>query len=469
MAIKNYFMTNKIFKNHSVGYKLQFLNFVYHNKQLLLFLALHAALVVLNGWFFNYQPLNDSIEYLKRATEFSKLNFFSPSTNYQFAPGYSLFLCLILPITFNNWVLIGLVQAVVFGLASHSLIKTLVSFKIIPASAYIFSMCALLVNPIIISVNCNVYSESLASALVLFSISIFVYTYNSLGSGRLLKLSFVTGLLVITRFEYIVIPLSMAFFVAIKDLQRNALKSFSIILISILLLVANGYRNKFIFGTFRMTSFGGGNVIYGGNNLKKDGSWHSQSNYQTYFPHKYHQPYHDICSIKGNSVYVKLDSLFIEMAKDAWRVSFYEQLKVIPNKWMRTWLIPSLFDIYTNDLKFRKGTLIRDYFQTRTWGKAGVLKHILYLGFHWMVLVTGLFGAFQMFKERKMQNKIFIIYTMSLLTGIMFLFSFVFYGLPRFNAILYPLLVILSAFILEKIYKRYLQIFYKTILPKYCT
>jgi hypothetical protein len=420
-----------------------------HNNKIFFFsliLFLHLFLVIFNSYIFNYFPTNDSCEYLKRANEFCQFNFFSPITNYQFAPGYSLFLCLIKPVTSNNHYLIGLIQSVFFVFAINSVVQTLIRYHTIPAKGYYISVCALLLNPIIWIINGQVLSESLASSLLLFSTSYFMKAQDDLKIKSLIHVSIITGLLVITRFEYIVVPLVMTIFIAFKIGIKRYYKVPIILAFSVFLLVINGYRNEYIFGKFRLTSFGGGNVIYGGNNLNKDGSWHSESNYKIYFQKKFHNDYNEITKIKDNTYYVKLDSFYIQMAKNAWKESFKGQLYVLPVKFLKTWLFPGIFDIYTDNLEFKTGIMFEDYFTLKRWGKWGVMKHVLFIGFHWIILITGISGFILMYKQNVRYNTVFIKYTLSVIISMSILFTILFYGLPRFNVILYPHVVLFSSY-----------------------
>ena len=75
-----------------------------------------AGLSILNNVIYHYQPSNDALIYLARGREFARFEFVNPATNWSLAPGYSLLLAILSPLTGWRPQLIAMWQAMLFPL-----------------------------------------------------------------------------------------------------------------------------------------------------------------------------------------------------------------------------------------------------------------------------------------------------------------------------------------------------------------
>jgi len=203
-------------------------------------------------------------------------------------------------------------------------------------------------------------------------------------------------------------------------------------------LSLNGYKNKQTFGVFNPTSFGSGTVIYGGNNLNLDGSWHRHMGRNNdYVPENY-QIIFDSILAKPSCSCIKRDSLYKVMAIDAWKKNPYDQLKVIPTKLAKQWLLPASFDFYTVQTEYHKGLQFEKLFSDELWPWYGKYKHAAFLIIYWLYLLLSLFGIILKLKIKKIEKIDLLFFSILLINTAMY--SIPFYGLGRFHV---PVIAIL--------------------------
>ncbi|MGQ9864474.1 MAG: hypothetical protein ACUVRD_08375 [Bacteroidia bacterium] len=277
---------------------------------------------------------------------------------------------------------------------------------------------------------------------------------NTLGTLRdkiVFTLSFV--FLGLTRAEYL--PLFVVIGVYLYLTDRSKLKFiFSSLGILLVALVLNGVKNQRIFGVFRLTNFGAGTVIYGGNNLTSGGSWHPWRLPKGYLPDKYKRILDSLYKTASPAqVCVLHDSIFLKAALDAWRADWLYQLKVIPTKFAKLWFWPGTFDFYTGQKEVRPGLQVRyglNYLLSDDrWPWYGKYKHLAILIVYWLSLVVSLLGIYIKAKTHGLDKVDGLLLFFVILPTV--LCSTVFYGLGRFHSPIVPILFYWSIYLFDAV------------------
>jgi len=180
-------------------------------------------------------------------------------------------------------------------------------------------------------------------------------------------------------------------------------------------------------------------VIYGGNNDNLDGSHHLFWEHRELFiPKNKIDDLNKILSEPECFACPGRDSLFFQLALVVWKENPVQQIKVIPDKLAKNWLLPGTFDIYTGDTTKTKGLqfdklLSKKYFNNAWYAP---YKHFFYILIHWALLVMLMAGLFRIDKKNRFQISVLILFSFYLL------FAIPFCGLPRWHVAIFPLLII---------------------------
>jgi hypothetical protein len=398
--------------------------------------AIHITLVLLFLQIFEYRPVFDSLRYLHVADEFRQLRFSDadPAMHCNTAPGYPLFLAVLSPITGHNTYAIAFLQAMLFVIGLRSLVNALVRTGVIDHGRAIWYMLIPLLIPDIIHVNGWVLTESLTTSLLLILMAgtLFKPASPAAQVGWILA----GTMLVLTKFEYLIVVFIAAGYLAFKG-RRTPLISLGAILLAVLVL--NAWRNATIYGRPNPFSFGSGTVVYGGNNLNGDGSWHMPSTTPGYIPQHAQGKYDRIASLDADARCLEQDRFFKDLAMEAWQQDPVQQLRTIPLKFLKLWLLPADLDIYTLDTHFVPGLQLGTLFRPARWPLPGVIRHATELLFHWMVLTCLILGLAIRVRQRELTEGELLIITVALTLSL--LYAIPFYGLGRFHV---PALMLVS-------------------------
>ena len=424
-------------------------------KFFILIAVLHLILVVVNitvySDIFN-QKNDDSIRYLHVASELASFDYSNMQAypNCCTAPGYPLFLAIFKVITRLNNYLVAITQALLYVFALFYLINNLhkKGYLSYPLSVLCFFM--VLVCPEIYESNGRTLSETFCGSMLLLIIGSFSAGLENISSKILFVVAFC--FLSLARFEYIVMAPFFFLFMIIK--KKYFLSGISVLAL-LILLSANGYKNYRIYGIFNPLSFGAGTVIYGGNNLNGDGSWHIIEKDINYIPESKQEEYLSIKSKDWKCRCPEEDSFYKEQAFAAWKGNIMFQLKIIPLKFMKLWSLPGIFDYHSGLTEYKKGMQMGILFDSNIWPWYGKYKHAFYLLVYWLFLVMIVAGFVLKIRERGFGLFDFSVILLFLI--ITFLYSAPFYGLSRFHVPIFGLLAIYSSFTVKYLYKRYVK------------
>jgi hypothetical protein len=398
--------------------------------------AMHIALVLLFIHIFEYRPVFDSLRYLHVADEFRQLRFShaDPAMHCNTAPGYPLFLAVLSPITSHGTYAIAFFQALLFVIGLRSLVNALVRTRVIDQGLARWCMVIPLFIPDIIHVNGWVLTESLTTSLLLILMAGTLcrpaYTAAQVGWA-------IAGtMLVLTKFEYLIVVFMAAGYLAFQG-RRTPLVTLVAVLLAA--LAVNAWRNAAIYGHPNPFSFGSGTVIYGGNNLNGDGSWHEPSITPGYIPQHTQMTYDRIMSLDAGSRCLEQDRFFKELAIEAWQQDPLQQLGTIPLKFLKLWLLPADLDIYTQHKQLVRGLQLGALFSTDQWPLPGIIRHAVELTIHWTVLTCLIMGLAIRVRHRALNGSELLILGVSLTLSL--LYAVPFYGLGRFHV---PALMLVS-------------------------
>lgn len=419
-----------------------------NNRIIPLLAGIHILLVLAFIFIFKYEQIADSIRYMKVADEFLTFTFnFSAKYNCNSAPGYPLFLALIKLFTNHNKYLIGLCQSFLFALSGIYFIKNLNLKKSLSSFSSICFAAGIFLSPDFIHINGTTLTESFAASCIVFIFGVFLKEkINKLDTIILVIASL---FLVFAKMEYI--PVLIGIIIPFLIIKKDYKSPLIIVVLSIFFLFINGLKNKNTFGVFNPTSFGSGTVIYGGNNLSLDGSWHH--NAATYVPDEYREEFDLINNLPSKECCVQQDSIFKAMAIDAWEKKPSDQLLVIPIKTLKMWLLPGNFDFYTSQSGFKRGVQFMTLFDDELWPWYAKYKHGMYLLVYWASLVISFIGLYIKIKSDGI--KLFDLALLLTILGMTALYSIPFYGLPRFHLPVIFLLFYYSIYCFEAINKRF--------------
>ncbi len=397
------------------------------NKLFLIIGSFHITLVMAFMVIFDYQQISDSIRYIAVANEFASFKFqFSPSINCNTAPGYPLFLAIIKPFTWDNMFLIAVIQSILFIVSFWYFLFQIKLRYEFTDFAIIFLTIFVLFNPEIIHLNGSTLTESLTATLILFVSGSLVNFFRKKYDNFIFVLCF--SFLVLTKMEYVLLLLVLIPFLFF--IKKN--KTILITLVTLFsLLFLNGLKNQNTYSVFKMTSFGAGDVIYGGNNLNLDGSWHTNNKTKNYLPEKYENLFDSIHKLEPVCYCIKQDSLYKKMAIEAWEKSYTDQIKVIPIKLGKLWLLPGGMDFYSGQKLILKGLQLGKLFSDELWPWYGKWKHGAYLLVYWVSLILSIIGLYIKVNYYRFDKVDFLIISILLVNTVMY--SIPFYGLGRFH------------------------------------
>jgi hypothetical protein len=243
-------------------------------------------------------------------------------------------------------------------------------------------------------------------------------------------------MLVLTKFEYLIVVFIAAGYLAFQG-RRTPLITLVAVLLSALTM--NAWRNAAIYGRPNPFSFGSGTVIYGGNNLNGDGSWHMPSITPGYIPQQAQMTYDRITSLDAASRCLEQDHFFKELAIEAWRQDPLQQLGTIPLKFLKLWLLPADLDIYTQNKRLVHGLQLGALFSTDQWPLPGIIRHAVELIIHWSVLACLILGLAIRVRHRALNGSELLIIAVAMMLSL--LYAVPFYGLGRFHV---PALMLVS-------------------------
>ena len=296
--------------------------------------------------------------------------------------------------------------------------------------------------PNIAYVNSITLTESLTgSLLILLTYSLLKIWYLNNAGGLLI---FILPILTLTKFEYaFLIP-----FVALILIYKR--KHYIALLVGCSLffgLTINGAKNKLIYGKFNPTSFGSGLVIYGGNNLNGDGSWHKVRHSSKYIDEESFSIYDSISNLSPETFCLERDILFKKMTLNALNANPIKVISTYPLKFQNLWLLPPNMYFHTGKTEFNSGLQLGELFDSKLYSTKGIIKHILYLATHWLSLSLILIGLTSRILKRPVH--LLDVGAVFLILSISFIYAVPFYGLGRFVMPLYSILCMYLVFPLQ--------------------
>jgi hypothetical protein len=401
---------------------------------------------------YDYAPTGDSLRFLNVATEYGSFDLaaLDPLMNCHTAPGYPLLLLLIQTIAGHSSFVIAVTQSMLFAAALWFLLLTLRERSVLMDRHIPWAFGITLFSPEIFVFNSFTLSESFTATLVVTVVASCLRPTRSLWTSALLLVS--ATWLFLTRFEYLFILPALLYFLA-RD--RQWISAGAMMVVVAFCFNLNALKNEYLYDRYNPFSFGGGTVMYGGNNMNLDGSWHIVTRELSYLPKDAMAEYQYLRSRPVVDYCIEQDALFKRLALDAWKKDPLQQLSVIPTKFMKLWLIPARFDPYSGQQVFKKGLQLEMFFDDSLWPWYAKYKHAFYILIHWVLLGLALFGfgrrmAALGWRGTDRYDRL-VIYC---LAGASLLYSVPFYGLGRFHVPIYPLLIIYAAYIVLPIFDR---------------
>jgi len=423
-------------------------------KFFILIAVLHLILVVVNitvySDIFN-QKNDDSKRYLRVASELVSFDYsnLDPYSNCGTAPGYPLFLALFKIFTRLNVYMVAITQALLYVLALYYLISNLYKKDYLSYPLCVLGFFLVLICPEIFEYNGRTLSESFAGSMILLIFGSMIGGLEKQWPRVIFLISL--GFLILTRFEYLAI---VPFLILFLIIRKKYVFSVVSVMVIVLLLSANGYKNYRIFGVFYPLSFAGGAVMYAGNNLNGDGSWHVIEKDINYIPESVQEKYLSIKNKEWNCRCLEEDKFYKNLAMDSWKggnIGF--QMMVIPLKVKKLWLLPGSFDYHSGLTHYDKGLQLGLLFDSNLWPWYAKYKHAFYLIIYWLFLIMIVAGFVLKIRERGFG--LFDFSVILLFLVVTFLYSVPSYGIGRFHVPIFGLLAIYSAFTVKYLYKHY--------------
>jgi hypothetical protein len=402
---------------------------------------IHFALIFSDMVAYNYQQTGDSPRYLAVANEFYSFNILNGShkMNCRTAAGYPLFLALIMPITHNNMYLIAFIQGLIFCFSCYYLLLKLYQRNYLNETLCRICYALILFSPEIFQSNQNTGTESLLGSLILLSAGLALEARVTFKT-QLCTVVFLS-FLGFVKFEYLfIIPV---FLIQLMTQKRYKLIGYVSVALGVLLTL-NGLRNYHLYQEFNPTGFGSGYVIYGGNNKNGDASFHCNGT-KGYLSDENLDKYNrNIITMPPGCACVAEDNFFKTMAKEAFLSDPVANIKTIPLKLAKLWLIPGSMDFYTGDQTMAKGLQLNTLFDTKKYPWYAPYKHAFYLGVYWSYLCLIILGLYIKIRKDGISNV--DIMFLSIVLIITLLYSIPFYGLGRFHVPVISLLFIYAGF-----------------------
>jgi hypothetical protein len=398
---------------------------------------------------FGYEQLGDSPRYIAAAEELLAGQF-TPSVNCNTAPGYPILLMLTKWLTGYNKYIIAILQSIFFVASLAYFSKSIQERYQFNPKLMLLLMLAVVISPEIIHLNISTMTESIVTSFLLIIVG---FTFLEKRTQKdYIYFIIATCLISLTKFEYVlfIIP---TFILLLKQSEYKVVLVFISILGSSLVL--NGLKNQQIYGTFKPTSFGAGTVIYGGNNLNLNGSWQIHHKTQDYVPQRYNSIFDSLNNTCSACACVGRNEVYLDMAIEAWQANYMDQLKVIPLKFGKQWLLPGSMDFYTGQSKIFHGLQLPLLFDDNKWPWYGKYKHGLYLLVYWAYLLLSIIGLFIRYRTNGFDgmDKLFLFFL--LLNSV--LYSIPFYGLGRFHLPVIIFLFYYLTFVMKAIFAKQLD------------
>jgi hypothetical protein len=410
-------------------------------KYFVMIAALHLLLVVTDLLVYDYHLGADSLRYLAAANDFASFNFIGmdAAVHCNTAPGYPIFLALTKLITWYKPVMIAIIQAIVFCMALYYLLANLFTAGYISYAMCIAAYALALFSPEIFQTNAMVLSESLCASALLLSCGCLINGFRK----RYTTVWFVIGVcfLALTKFEYI-LALPLLFLPLI--LKKNYKPLLTAVFFLAVVFSLNTWKNYFLYQKVSPFSFGSGSAMYGGNNLNGDGSWHFTNKSLSYLPPGKQEEYLAKLQCNSKCLCLEQDSLFKAWAKNSWKDNAAFQMKIVPYKFLKLWLIPASMDFYTRMTEFKPGLQLNVLFDDSIWPWYGKYKHAFYLTIYWLYVIAIIAGfGIKILRDKFRSTDLFVLLLFLMLS---FLYSTFFYGLGRFHVPVFSLLVLYSVF-----------------------
>jgi hypothetical protein len=414
--------------------------------------VVHLLLVVTDLLLYNYQLGADSHRYLAAANDFASFNFagMDAAVHCNTAPGYPIFLALTKIITWHQPIMIAIVQGLVFCLALYYLLANLFAKGYLSYAMCLAAYALALFSPDMFQTNVMVLTESLCASALVLSCGCVVTGFQKKSTTILFVIG--TCFLVLTKFEYIV-ALPFLFFPLI--LKRKYKPLFAAIFFLAVILSLNTWKNYFLYKKVSPFSFGSGSAMYGGNNMNGDGSWHFTIKNLNYLPPGKQEQFLATLNCESKCLCLTQDSLFKAWSKEAWKNNPAFQLKIIPYKFLKLWLIPSGMDFYTRMTEFKPGLQLNILFDDTIWPWYGKYKHGFYLTIYWLYVIALLAGFGIKVLQDKFRSADFFVLLLFVMFS--FIYSTFFYGLGRFHIPVFSLLVLYAVFTIKFLDARLLK------------
>jgi len=423
--------------------------------------VVHLLLVVTDLLLYNYPLGADSHRYLAAANDFASFNFsgMDAAVHCNTAPGYPIFLALTKIITWHKPIMIAIVQGLVFCLALYYLLSNLFAKGYFSSAMCIAAYALALFSPEIFQTNVMVLTESLCASALLLSCGCAVNGFQKKSTTIL----FVIGIcfLVLTKFEYIIALPFLFFPLILKKKYKPLLAAIFFLAITLSL---NTWKNYCLYDKVSPFSFGSGSAMYGGNNMNGDGSWHFTNKSLNYLPPGKEEQFLATLQCDSKCLCLTQDSLFKAWAKEAWKNNAAFQLKIIPYKFLKLWLVPASMDFYTRMTEFKPGLQLNILFDDTIWPWYGKYKHGFYLAIYWLYVIAILAGfGIKVLQDKFRSPDLFVLLLFVMLS---FLYSTFFYGLGRFHVPVFSLLVLYAVFAIKFLDARLLKFAIFTRLEK---
>ena len=406
-------------------------------RSLLLFVSLYSLLCWLNQVLFYDALSGDSIRYITLADQYAAGNFKDPHTNCFGHPFYSFFLLITSRVFFYHPYFIGLIQSLLFAVSAVLLLRELEKYYQRPLGGLLI---LIFLVPEFQIFNGYVLTEALGLSLVLLSYYLVLKICNDgIKTKKIFLLSFVLGSSVLNRLESIVLLIPLLYF--LFPFIKSQMSKYVLLLLSVPLVFVslNSWRNYVIYNRFNPGSFNSGEVLYGGNNPRLDGSHHNfWMAPEVFFDEKQRQELNEITTRSVCESCPQRSDFLTAQAKEAWRNDALGQLRTVPLKLAKNWLLPGFFDIYTADLSGSRDLQLQKLFDKKSFNNKwyAPVKHGFYLVIHWCLLGLIFAGMFRMSTADGFRRSVLVLFFIFLL------FAFPFCGLPRWHLLIFPLLLI---------------------------
>lgn len=410
------------------------------NKYLLLILISCALTIITQLVYHATSDTGDSASYIFLAKQYSQFNFFTPS--YQNAQSgihltFLLFLTIFGSIFAYNPIIIGVIQTILFCLSAFFLIKKLEAY--LQRDLYVIAILIVLV-PEFNVYNGYILSESISYSLLMLAFAIALNIYmHGVSLRNMLFLSFLVGLTVMSRTESVTCIIALIYLLFPKIKKRFLAYTSLLISFPFLIFMLFGFKNYETFHKFKITSYEGGEGLYGGSSENLDGSHHVFYLHKNIFiPKNKIDAIDKIMKMPVEYSVPEQDSFYTRLSIEAWKKDPIQQIGVIPDKLAKNWLLPGFFDIYTNDTTKQRGLQIGKLLSKKYFNNVwyAPYKHLYYMIIHWILLGIIAWGILSIKKQNRFQ--------LAVLMLLLFYFSYAIplCALPRFHVVLFPLLII---------------------------